>query len=425
MFQTLFYFPPLAPFFAWTAVGVALVAYLVRKQGWNDDTRSYLPILVLGSVFLGVGLPMIAQPTGAPVGEDGVVPRGVPVRGYGAMLLCAVVAGVAIARRRAVRMGIDPETIVSLATWMVVAGVVGARLFYVIEYWEAKFKKSTLIETIKEIATVWEGGLVVYGSLIAVLLALAVFVRTRSLPGLALADLVAPAMALGLALGRIGCFANGCCFGGTSDLPWAVRFPVESPPFQSQAEAGAIFVHGLKLVEGPRGEPVISEVEEGSEAEGIGLKSGDTIVQVGAERVRTLGKAYGFLFDYRRPGEKISLGIAGESRPRIFRLPEERERALPIHPAQIYAAIDALLLSLLLTAYYPFRRRDGEVVALMLTIHPISRYLLEVIRIDETPVFGTDWSISQNLSLLILVAAILFWIYLLLQPRGTAWPAKA
>ena len=84
-----------------------------------------------------------------------------------------------------------------------------------------------------------------------------------------------------------------------------------------------------------------------------------------------------------------------------------------------------MLLCLFLLAYYPFRTRDGEVTALTMTIHPISRFLLEIIRVDEQPVFGTPWSISQNISVLIFAAAIGIWIYVLRQPRGVAWPVAA
>ena len=67
-------------------------------------------------------------------------------------------------------------------------------------------------------------------------------------------------------------------------------------------------------------------------------------------------------------------------------------------------------------AYYPFRTRDGEVTALTMTLHPISRFLIEIIRVDEQPVFSTPWSISQNISVLILAAAVCLWIYVLRQP---------
>ena len=69
-------------------------------------------------------------------------------------------------------------------------------------------------------------------------------------------------------------------------------------------------------------------------------------------------------------------------------------------------------------------RRDGETFALLLTIHPISRFLLEQIRIDEPGMFGTSLSISQHISILLLAAAAGLWIYVERRPPGFAWPAK-
>ncbi len=85
--------------------------------------------------------------------------------------------------------------------------------------------------------------------------------------------------------------------------------------------------------------------------------------------------------------------------------------------------VDALLLCFLLLAYEPYKRRDGELTALVLTLHPISRFLLEIIRVDESAVFGTGMSISQNISIGIFVGGVALWIYLLWQrPRKIAWP---
>ena len=81
------------------------------------------------------------------------------------------------------------------------------------------------------------------------------------------------------------------------------------------------------------------------------------------------------------------------------------ERSLPVHPTQIYSVIDGLVLCLLLLGYGRFRRRDGEVSALLMTIYPISRFFIETLRSDEAPIFGTGMSISQNVSLLLLVCA--------------------
>ena len=109
-------------------------------------------------------------------------------------------------------------------------------------------------------------------------------------------------------------------------------------------------------------------------------------------------------------------------RGRLVQWPTEPlpARSRPVHPTQIYGSINALLICLFLLAYGPFRRRDGEVFALMLTIYPITRFLLEIIRTDEGAVLGTGLTISQNVSLLIILAIVGLWIFVLKQPRGTA-----
>ena len=91
-----------------------------------------------------------------------------------------------------------------------------------------------------------------------------------------------------------------------------------------------------------------------------------------------------------------------------------------MHPTQIYSSINAALLAWVLWAFYPFRRRDGEVVALMVLLYPISRFLLEMIRIDESAVFGTGLSISQNISVALFVLAVGFWVFLWNQPQVKA-----
>lgn len=87
-------------------------------------------------------------------------------------------------------------------------------------------------------------------------------------------------------------------------------------------------------------------------------------------------------------------------------------RSLPLHPTQIYDAVNALSIALVTWAYYPFRRRDGEVVALAMLLYPINRFLVEFLRWDELGQFGTSLTISQWGSLVILAvaAAFLFWI---------------
>jgi phosphatidylglycerol:prolipoprotein diacylglycerol transferase len=98
------------------------------------------------------------------------------------------------------------------------------------------------------------------------------------------------------------------------------------------------------------------------------------------------------------------------------------DHSLRVHPTQLYAAIDAALLCLVLWALYPFRRRDGEMLAWMLTLYAPVRIVEEMLREDEPGRFHTPLSISQWISLLMLVAVVAFWAWLVRQPRGSRLP---
>ncbi len=316
----------------WALAGIGSLAMTVRRQGWSAETLSLLPLLLLTGAAI-VGLPRI-------------FPSGLPVRGYGVMVLAGAATGVWMATYRAQRAGIDRELIWSMAFWLFIGGMIGGRAFYVIEYWHERFRTDSFRETLLRVINFPEGGLVVYGALFGGVAAVLFFIRKHRLPALATFDLIAPSMAIGLALGRIGCFLNGCCYGGPTPLPWGVSFPPESPPYVDQ----------------------------------------------------------------------MARGVLSSANPPPV--------SLPVHPAQLYSAITAALIGWVLWSYYPFRRRDGQVIALMLMIYPISRFMEEIIRTDEPAVFGTGLSISQNISLAVFATGIGLWLYLSNQPARVAWPAK-
>jgi phosphatidylglycerol:prolipoprotein diacylglycerol transferase len=241
------------------------------------------------------------------------------------------------------------------------------------------------------------------------------------LPFLALADLIAPSLLVGLALGRIGCLLNGCCYGGASDLPWAVHFPRNSPPYLDQVANGEMY--GFRLDVDHPARPTIATVEASSAAATAGLKPGDVITTINNVAVTSVAAAQQILTEsFGRP-EPLKLRLAGGDRQIEMPAVDPPAESRPVHPAQVYSAIDAALLAWLLWSYYPFRHRDGEVIALLLTIHPISRFLLEIIRTDEPAIWGTGLSISQNISILIFVVAVGLWIYVLSRPRHLAWAA--
>lgn len=421
MLQTLFHIPHEVggiPVFGvglalglWALFSLALMIHLVRRQGFNTDTWSYVPLLALFGAAIVWVIPAVSDA------------QGLPIRGYGTMLLVAIASATGLLAWRARRGGLDPEVALSILFWAFVPGILGARAFYVIEYW-ADFQRPTLLQTLGAVFNVAQGGLVVYGSFLAGLVGVIVFAVKSRMPLLAVADLVAPAAMLGLALGRVGCLLNGCCFGGPCDLPWAVTFPWGSPAHVRQVQVGEIFLHGLKLASDPL-HAVIAEVEHGSPAEQAGLRAGMRIVAVNGSPVANADMARAILFSLHTPGMPILVTTAPGNRPHRWVLTAPVPRSHPVHPTQVYSTINGLLLCLLLMAYDPFRRRDGELIALALTIYPITRFLLEAIRTDELAIFGTGMSISQNVSLLLLLIAAGLWWYVLRQPRGVAYGGTA
>jgi len=135
------------------------------------------------------------------------------VYSYGAMLALAFLVCSFLAKRRAASIGMDGEKILDLTVLLIMSGVIGGRIMFVVldlEY----FKTRPL-----DIFKLWEGGLVWYGGLILAVISGAVFLRIYKMPILKTADLMMPYVALGQAIGRIGCFLNGCCYGKTPALP--------------------------------------------------------------------------------------------------------------------------------------------------------------------------------------------------------------
>lgn len=137
------------------------------------------------------------------------------LRWYSLFFGLAIVAGVWLGLREVARRGLDVERAQSLAIWSVVGGMVGARLFHVIDRWDL-YAADPL-----RVLNVWEGGLAVYGGLIGGVLAGAVYARRAGLPGWKLADAAAPGMIFGQAVGRLACIPNGDAYGAPASLPWA------------------------------------------------------------------------------------------------------------------------------------------------------------------------------------------------------------
>lgn len=179
----------------------------------------------------------------------------IPVYAYGFMLMIGFIAALYIARSKAKAENMNPEHITDLGIFVVFMGIVGGRIFYVIQNF-SMYKHSLL-----DILKIYQGGLVFYGGLMSAIATLFIVLKIRKLPILKTIDIFALSLAMGLVFGRIGCFLNGCCWGDicNPDLPWAITFPKivdaynmidGSPAFLQHLEKGLVSVsdsHSLPI----------------------------------------------------------------------------------------------------------------------------------------------------------------------------------
>ena len=137
---------------------------------------------------------------------------------YGFMMAVAFLAALWLLRRRAPSFGIEAETASDIGVWLLLSGLVGAKLLLVIVEWPS------YVRSWSDFVSLARAGGVFYGGLIGAVLATAILLRRRRISFWTFADAAAPSVALGQAFGRVGCFLAGCCWGRECSLPWAVTF---------------------------------------------------------------------------------------------------------------------------------------------------------------------------------------------------------
>ncbi len=212
---------------------VAVLALFVALIQWLE-TRSENPrpftaaswLVAGGFVLAGAALVLIAVNRLAPV----------HVHSYGVMLLVGLIAGVWWLTRSGRPYGFTLENWIDFALVVLLSGVAGARLLYILLHW-AEYA----VEPVRMLY-LWQGGLAFHGGLGAAIIGGYVFARVRKVEFALLADLAVAPTALGYAFTRIGCFLNGCCYGHECHVPWAVTFPAGT-----EAGAGGVARHPTQL----------------------------------------------------------------------------------------------------------------------------------------------------------------------------------
>jgi len=377
-----------------------------------------------------------------------------PVNTYGLMILAAFLAGLWIVSRRAPARGLAPELMTDLCVWLLLGGLVGSRIFYILFYnrydpvlmqWEYDFGLFNLADgglhplgavagflLVPALAwwrsrprpapavpaapgaavaappttpppfpprtwggrlglgglsllgglvgaralhialhrgqynfklfAIWEGGIVFYGGFLGALTVGLVYLHWRRAPLLVAMDLIAPTVALGSCLGRIGCFLKGCCFGSATDIPWAVQFP--------------------RIVE--------------------------TVMRDGHPVQEVTGSP---AFLHHRQACPWQVG-------------PEATHSLPVHPTQLYESAAMLVFFFVLSWYGSRRPRPGRVIAAMGAGYGLWRFGLEYLRGDWHP-GALGLTISQLVSLGIMAAAAVMWLVVPAEKPGAPAVATA
>ncbi|PSO81722.1 MAG: prolipoprotein diacylglyceryl transferase [Cyanobacteria bacterium QS_4_48_99] len=150
----------------------------------------------------------------------------VAIRWYGFLIASAVLIGTFLSQYLATRRKINPELLGDLSIWLVIAAIPGARIYYVLFQWQEYAQNPA------EILAIWRGGIAIHGAIFGAVIAGTIFAWIKQVSVWQLADLVAPSLILGQAIGRWGNFFNSEAFGTPTDLPWKLYIPPEQRPPQ-------------------------------------------------------------------------------------------------------------------------------------------------------------------------------------------------
>jgi phosphatidylglycerol---prolipoprotein diacylglyceryl transferase len=181
-------------------------------DGWDSMVGFDLDLL-----GLELGLGFVFGSPGAVAFQVGPL----MVRWYGLLIAGAVLLGVSLSSRLAVRRGLDPDLIGDLAFALVLGAIPAARIYYVLFQWK------DYVGHPERMVAIWEGGIAIHGAILGGMLAAWWFARWRKVSFWLLADIVAPALILGQAIGRWGNFFNSEAYGSPTDLPWKLFIPIE------------------------------------------------------------------------------------------------------------------------------------------------------------------------------------------------------
>ncbi len=290
------------------------------------------------------------------------------VKSYGFMVVVGFLAAIWLIKKLSKHINSNPEHITNAALYALIAGVIGARIFYVVHYFD-RYQSRPL-----SVFYVWEGGLELLGGVFLGLAVLIVYMKRHKLPIRLYFDILAIALMLALSFGRIGCFLNGCCYGKPTDSKIGVVFPYDSPAYLEQ---------------------IYPDPQRGR-----------------MKPYTNLPDSYFDKNGYLKPYDSLSKSQQED----VTR--HHRYCNISIHPTQLYSSGMALFWSIVLYLFWKnwgsgqldlSKRKKfgkpGSTFGLMFILYGPTRFVIEFIR-DDNPFEAAGLTISQFISIAMVIIGV-------------------
>jgi phosphatidylglycerol:prolipoprotein diacylglycerol transferase len=283
-----------------------------------------------------------------------------PVHTYGALYVTGLLVGMFVVFRQAKRDGKYHNEVLDFGFWALLGSLIGARILFIIVEAHYYFVENPFTEiprlgfSIPTFLALWKGGFVFWGGAVGGMIALIFFCKKRKIPLAQFADYCAPGLALGHAVGRIGCVAGGCCYGyATFHIDQAGKVVADSP-FALAFPPGSI--------------------------------------------------AYGSLFT--------------EAKGHMLEIMQRLGTTVPLFPVQILESLGNITIFFILMWAIPIKRAHGQIALMYLILYSIMRSIAEIFRGDTARGFVIENVLSTSQFISLIVAALAFVMMVILSRRA-------
>lgn len=392
-------------------LGVGLVAY-GAYAGWRGaESREEAPRRA--AIFAAISA--VAAWFGVGYAQD----HGAPLHTYGLMIATAFIVAITLAAREAERSYIGVKTlsdgtvvpagefmreiIMDLAFYVLIAGLGGSRILFIIVNWK------DYADNPRDILSL-SGGLVFYGGFIGAALVVFWYTRRHQLDFLRLGDIIIPTVSIAHAVGRLGCLSAGCCWGGFArpGTGWALKFPGPETAGSWAAKFG---------------QSSLAFQSQLTDHRLLDATSHQLLLWNGVQRYKPMTDAAGnFIGSWADQMTGAVLHVIPPGAMEIATEAAKLGHTLPVYPTQLMESLGELMIFTILVLTRRTKRFHGQIVATYLMLYSILRSTVETFRGDEERgrIFGwwssvprTAWyniSTSQFISIAIFLAGVVIWL---------------